>query len=179
MHRSELTGTWQGATSECPMQGRRRNASRGLAVLAGVLLCGTLASNRFGPAPVKGHPLNTPAMKVFGVAGITGLLQPAALTYLLCCAVLGLSQRVSRMLMWKGWRQVADASYDVYLLHPMVMYAVWTVLPPSAWIDVQKPSVVTFLAVSSLVFWVSMGLASMHSRLWRHVMGSWRRQAQR
>ena len=140
---------------------------------------GTLVSNRFGPAPIEGHPLNTPAMKVFGVAGVTGLLQPAALTYLLCCAVLGLSRRTNRMLMWKGWRQVSDVSYDIYLLHPMVMYAVWTVLPPSAWFNVQKPSALNFLLVSSVVFWVSLGLARMHSRIWCHVMGHRRRQLQR
>ena len=159
------------------MQGKRRSASRGLAALAGVLLYGTVLSNRFGPAPVEGHPLNTPSMKVFGVAGVTGLLQPAALTYLLCCAVLGLSRQAGRMLMWKGWRKVSDVSYDIYLLHPMVMYAVWTVLPPSAWFNVQKPSVANFVVVSSMVFWVSLGLARMHSRIWCHVIGPQRRQA--
>ena len=146
-------------------------------MLAGTLLCGCLTSNRFGPAPIEGHPLNTPGMKIFGVAGVTGLLQPAALTYLLCCAVLGLSQSASRMLTWKGWRQVADVSYDLYLLHPMVMYAVWTLLPPSAWFDVNKPSALNFVLVSSVVFWVSLGLAKMHAKFWRGVMGYRRRQS--
>ena len=157
------------------LQERRKGTSSGFALSAGVLLYGTLLSNRFGPAPIEGHPLNTPGMKIFGVACITGLLQPAALTYLLCCAVLGLSQRATRMLTWKGWRQVADVSYDMYLLHPMVMYAVWTALPPSAWFHVGKPSAVKFVAVSSVVFWVSLGVATMHSRFWSHLMGHRRR----
>lgn len=148
------------------MQAKRRKAASGIALAAGALLCATLFSNRFGPEAVAGHPLNTPAAKVVGVAGITGLLQPAALTFLLCCAVLGASRRVTRVLSWKGWRQVAEVSYDMYLIHPMVMYGVWTLLPPSAWFDVAKPSALKFVGVSSVVFWASFGLAKMHNKAW-------------
>lgn len=158
------------------MQGSRKKGSGGAALLAGALLYGTLVSNRFGPAPVEGHPLNSPAAKVVGVAGITGFAQPAALTFLLCCAVLGLSQHVTRALSWRGWRPVADVSYDIYLLHPMVMYAVWTVLPPSAWFDVEKPSALKFITVSSVVFWVSLGVARLHSKAWACLIRPQRRQ---
>ena len=157
------------------MQGSRKKGSGGAALLAGALLYGTLVSNRFGPAPVEGHPLNSPAAKVIGVAGITGFAQPAALTFLLCCAVLGLSQHATRALSWRGWRPVADVSYDIYLLHPMVMYAVWTVLPPSAWFDVEKPGALNFIAVSSVVFWVSLGIAKLHSKAWASLIRPQRR----
>ena len=143
----------------------RKKVTGGLSALAAALLCAALLSNRYGPEPVKGHPLNSPAAKVIGVAGITGLLQPAALTLLLCCAVMGVSQRVTRALAWTGWRRVADVSYDMYLIHPMMMYAVWTLLPPSAWFDVQKPSALKFLAVSAIVIWCSLGLAKVHHRV--------------
>lgn len=142
----------------------------GLSALAAMLLCAALLSNRYGPEPVKGHPLNSPAAKVIGVAGITGLLQPAALTLLLCCAVMGLSQRATRALAWKGWRQVADVSYDIYLIHPMMMYVVWTGLPPSAWFEVQKPSALSFLAVSGVVMWCSLGLAKVHHGVWSRLL---------
>ena len=142
----------------------------GLSTLAAALLCATLLGNRYGPEPVEGHPLNSPAAKVIGVAGVTGLLQPAALTLLVCCAVLGVSRRVTRALAWTGWRRMADVSYEMYLIHPMVMYAVWTVLPPSAWFDVQKPSALAFLAVSAIVMWCSVGLAKVHHRIWSRLL---------
>ena len=142
----------------------------GLSALAAALLCGALVSNRYGPEPVEGHPLNSLAAKVIGVAGVTGLLQPAALTLLLCCAVLGVSRRVTRALAWTRWRQVADVSYEMYLIHPMVMYVVWTVIPPSAWFDVQKPSALAFLAVSAIVIWCSFGLAKVHHCMWSRLL---------
>jgi peptidoglycan/LPS O-acetylase OafA/YrhL len=157
------------------MQVSRKKGSGGAALLAGVLLYGTLVSNRFGPAPVEGHPLNSPTAKIIGVAGITGLAQPAALAFLLCSAVLGLSWQATCALSWRGWRPIADVSYDIYLLHPMAMYAVWTVLPPSVWFDIEKPNALKFITVSSVVFWVSLGVATLHSKAWASMMRPHRR----
>ena len=149
------------------MQVRRKRVASSGAAVATALISATLLSNRFGPRPDPAHPLASPHAKVIGVAGITGLLQPAALTYLLLYAALGVSTSMSRFLSWRRWRLVSAASYDVYLLHPMVMYAVWNIFPPSSWFALPDPSPLRFAAVTAVVFGASLALAHAHSAFWR------------
>jgi peptidoglycan/LPS O-acetylase OafA/YrhL len=129
-----------------------------------------LLSNRFGPEPDPSHPLASQQALIVGVAGVTGLLQPAALTYLLLYAVLGVSKSLSRALSWQCWRLVSAASYDVYLLHPMVMYGVWSALPPGSWFALPNPSPLRFVAVTGAVLGGSLVLARAHSLFWRLVL---------
>ncbi|KAK9907538.1 hypothetical protein WJX75_005542 [Coccomyxa subellipsoidea] len=145
---------------------KRRTLANVSAALAAALVAATLFGNRFGPAPDKAHLLASPAALVIGVAGITGLLQPAALTYLIIHLALNVSETLSGCLSWRGWRPFADSSYDVYLLHPMVMFGVWSVLAPGTWFDLQNPSPLPFLGVCAVVFGVSFVLARVHSRAW-------------
>lgn len=151
-------------------QVKRRTLANVLAALAAALVAATLFGNRFGPAPDKAHPLASPAALVIGVAGITGLLQPAALTYLIIHLALNVSETLSGCLSWRGWRPIADSSYDVYLLHPMVMFGVWSVLAPGKWFDLQNPSPLPFLGVCAVVFGVSCVLARVHSRAWGWIL---------
>ena len=151
-------------------QVKRRLLSNAFAAVAAALVVATLFSNRFGPAPDQAHPLASPAALVIGVAGITGLLQPAALTFIIITLVLNLSKTLSACLSWRGWRLVADASYDVYLLHPMVMFGVWSVLAPGNWFDLRNPRPLPFLGVCAVVFGVSLVLAHAHSRAWGYML---------
>lgn len=153
-----------------PAQVRRKQVASAGAAAAAALVGATLLSNRFGPEPDPSHPLASPQALVVGVAGITGLLQPAALTYLLLYAVLGVSRSLSRALSWRRWRLLSAASYDVYLLHPMVMYVVWSALPPGSWFALPNPSPLRFAAVTSVVLGASLVLAHVHSRWWRMVL---------
>ncbi len=152
------------------MQVQRRRLANALAAAAAALVAATLFGNRFGPAPDISHPLASPAALVIGVAGITGLLQPAALTFLIIHLVLNISERISKFFSWRGWRPVAEASYDVYLLHPMVMFGVWSVLAPGDWFDLKNPRPLPFLGVCAIVFGVSFVLARAHSRAWGWVL---------
>ncbi len=72
---------------------QRRGLARACAAAAAALVGAMLFSNRFGPAPDPRHPLASPQALVFGVAGVTGLLQPAALTWLVVFAALGVSRQ--------------------------------------------------------------------------------------
>lgn len=149
------------------MQTKRRGLSNCGVAGAAAFVAALLFGNRFGPAPDPTHPLSSPAALVTGVAVVTGLLQPAALTYIIVHLAMRISGTLSGCLSWRGWRPIADASYDVYLLHPMVMFGVWSLLPPGDWFDVSKPRLLPFLAVAGIVFGISFVLATAHSRAWR------------
>lgn len=133
---------------------------------AAALVAATLFGNRFGAAPDASHRLASPAALVIGVAGITGLLQPAALSFLVVHLALNVSRTASGCMAWRVWRPIAAASYDVYLLHPMIMFGVWSVLAPGAWFDVRDPRPLPFLGVTAVVFAVSFVLAHAHTKAW-------------
>ena len=152
------------------MNRRKGLASTGAAAAA-ALVGAMLLSNRFGPEPDPQHPLASPQALVLGVAGITGLLQPAALTYLVVYVALGVSGTLSRALSWRGWRVVAAASYNMYLLHPMIMLAVWSWFPPASWFALPNPSVLGYLGVTAVVFVISLAAATAHGALWSALLG--------
>ena len=78
---------------------------------------------------------------------------------------------LTRALSWRAWRVVAEASYDLYLLHPMVMLAVWSAFPPSSWFALPDPSPLAFLGATAAVFVVSLAAATAHGSAWRALLG--------
>lgn len=152
------------------MQIKRRGLSNCGAAAAAAFVAALLFGNRFGPAPDPAHPLSSPAALVTGVAIVTGLLQPAALTYIIVHLALKISKTLSNCLSWRAWRPVADASYDVYLLHPMVMFGVWFLIPPGGWFNVSNPRLLPFLGVAGIVFGISFVIARAHNLAWRWVL---------
>jgi peptidoglycan/LPS O-acetylase OafA/YrhL len=144
--------------------------ARAVAAAAASLLFLTLFGNRFGPYPDPTHPLADPATLLVGAVGVTGLLQPASLAFLIALAVVAPSEsRISRVLSARAWGVVSDVSYDVYLLHPMVVLGVWTVFPPSTWFHVTQPKPWAFLGVSTVVLGASTLAAHAHSAVWTRV----------
>ena len=131
------------------------------------LMVADYRTNSYGPTPDPKHPGANPATLAVGFVLVTGLLQPLVpcLAILLACAKLpdGPSALLGRALSWRGFRWVAGLSYDVYLLHPIVILAVWCVLPPSEWFDPDDPA--PFLRVTCLVVVISFGAAYLHSKL--------------
>lgn len=135
-----------------------------MALLA--LIIADCRTNSYGPAPDPEHPGANLVTLAVGFVLVSGLLQPLlpCLVLLLACAKLpGPSALLGRVLSWGLFRWVSDLSYDVYLLHPIVIFAVWCVLPPSVWFDPNHAA--PFLHVTCLVVALSFCAAYLHSRL--------------
>lgn len=141
----------------------------GLAALTLVTL--TCFGNRFGPHPDPKHPLADPLTRVSVAVGLSGVLQPLALAYILAYAVACRSQSWSyRFLTGRFLAIVARLSYDVYLLHPIVVLGVWTIFPPDTWFRLPRPSPWSFLGVSALVLLASLAAAAAHAALWEALL---------
>lgn len=122
--------------------------------------------NSYGPTPDPNHPAANPAVLAAGFVFATGLLQPllpASILMLACAGLSGLSSVLEKLLSWKELRRVADLSYDVYLLHPLIIMGVWSVLPPSRWFDPND--LLPFTAVACLVITLSFATAFVHYRM--------------
>ena len=135
-----------------------------MALLA--LVIADCRSNSYGATPDASHPAANPAVLAVAFVLVTGLLQPMVpcLMLLLACAKLpGVSALLGSFLSMAAFQWVADLSYDVYLLHPIVILAVWCVLPPSVWFDPHHAT--PFLLVTCLVVAMSFGVAYLHKRL--------------
>ena len=130
------------------------------------LIIADCRTNSYGPQPDPSHPAANAGVLALGFVLVTGLLQPLLpfLAVLLSCARLpGLHWAVLHgVLTCAPLRWVADVSYDVYLLHPIVIMAVWTVLPPSQWFDPKQA--LPFAGVTGLVVALSLATAWLHGR---------------
>lgn len=142
-----------------------------LAIAALTLVTLTCFGNRFGPHPDPTHPLADPIMRVSVAVGLSGVLQPLALAYILAYAVASRPQSMLyRFLTGRFLSTVARLSYDVYLLHPMVVLGVWTIFPPDTWFWLPRPSPWPFLGVSTLVLLASLAAAAAHAALWEGLL---------
>ena len=144
------------------------------------LLTVNCCTNSYGAQPDPSHPAANPAVLAVGFVFIDGLLQPMLpfLLILLACAQLpGPSAALRKVLTCTPLKRVADVSYDVYLLHPIVILCVWSVLPPSVWFD--PAGAWPFLGVAALVLALSLGAAVLHGWVVSAVCGmTWDKIAQ-
>eukprot|EP00884_Botryococcus_braunii_P019627 jgi/Botrbrau1/6348/Bobra.0098s0007.1 len=145
-----------------------------IALFALTLVTCPLLGNRFGPEPDPNHPLADPVARVVLAVGLTGILQPIALAYLIVFAVTCPTQSyLNRFLTWGPLVKIASVSYDLYLLHPMVLLAVWTYFPPDTWFHLPNPSPWAFFWVSCVVLLWSLVAALAHSLFWDKVLDVW------
>lgn len=145
---------------------RRNQWKAGTAtVLLSALIIADCCTNSYGPKPDPNHPAANPAVLAVGFVFVTGLLQPLlpALILLLACAGLGGPYGVlAKALSIRPLKWVADVSYDVYLLHPLLIMGVWSVLPPSEWFNPKDPR--PFFAVTCLACVLSLVTGSLHGK---------------
>ena len=137
-----------------------------VAGLLSALITADCRTNSYGPKPNPDHPAANPAILAIGFVFHTGLLQPllpASVLVLACAGVGRTSAVIAKFLSTDVLRWVADISFDVYLLHPLVIMGVWSLLPPSLWFDPGNPW--PFIAVTCLVCLLSFAAAKLHGNL--------------
>jgi peptidoglycan/LPS O-acetylase OafA/YrhL len=143
--------------------GRHQHKLLSATLALAAIVVGDCCTNSYGPAPDANHPAANPAILAVGFVFVTGLLQPLlpfCLLLLSCAGFNGLPSALSKLLSVRALSWVADVSYDVYLLHPLVIMAVWSALPPSEWFDPTRP--LTFWGVTSIVIALSFVSAAFH-----------------
>ena len=92
-------------------------------VLAAIPAFGGCFQYKVGAAHDPQHPLSDRGTFTFAVTVIVGILSPltaACLLALLCTRQLGPARLLSRLLSSRMLAALADVSYDIYLLHPLV-----------------------------------------------------------
>lgn len=153
---------------------RHQNKVMSASVVLAALVVADCRTNSYGPDPDPDHPAANPAVLAVGFVLVTGLLQPLlpfCLLLLSCAGLSGAPRVLSGALSVRVLKWVADVSYDVYLLHPMVIMGLWSVLPPSAWFT--PDSVLPFWAVTCLVMALSIVAAVLHMKFVSSVTRLW------
>lgn len=92
-------------------------------VLAAIPAFGGCFQYKVGAVPDPQHPLADRAAFTFAITVIVGVLSPltaACLLALLCTRQPGPARLLSRLLSSRMLAALADVSYDIYLLHPLV-----------------------------------------------------------
>ncbi|KAK9907547.1 hypothetical protein WJX75_005734 [Coccomyxa subellipsoidea] len=127
--------------------------------------------NKVGPHSDPTHLLANPINCAFAYVVITGVLSPLlpALTLLLITSKgVGTPSAVTRLFSAPVFKWLADITYNIYLIHPLVMFCMWLVLPPSVWFAPDQP--LTFALVSCLALALSIIATWAHNSVWSLVM---------
>ena len=124
-------------------------------------------SNIYGPASNASHPAAKVWVLAIGFVLFTGLLQPLLpfMIVLLTCNKfsIGHVSNLARGLSAWWLTSFSELTFDIYLLHPIVIMALWSYHPPSSWFD-PTDARPFFIAVLG-VFTTSVTAAWLHLRL--------------
>lgn len=94
------------------------------AAVPAALVAAGLRESRFGPLPDPGHKFADPALLALGFVALPGALQPAAAAALLLALArgppAGACAQLRGALGGAALARLADLSYGVFLLHPLV-----------------------------------------------------------
>ena len=108
----------------------------------------------YGPVPDPDHAAANPIVLALGFVLFTGLLQPLlpCMILLLTCngRIEGFLNPLARFLSARWLLNIESKSFDIYLLHPIVIMCVWSVHPPSQWLE--SPKAQSFLTILVFVF---------------------------
>ena len=124
-----------------------------------------LRTNVYGPMSDPGHPAAKAWVLAIGFVFFTGLLQP-----LLPCIIVvlvcnkyskGYVRILARGLSAAWLSRISEVTFDIYLLHPIVIMALWSYYPPSSWFDPSdaRPFLIAVLGIFS----ASLSAAWLHS----------------
>eukprot|EP00884_Botryococcus_braunii_P015985 jgi/Botrbrau1/306/Bobra.0022s0272.2 len=92
-----------------------------------------------------------------GFVGYLGIIQPAAMALAILCLVSDPwkpNKTVARAISW-----MSDQTYDVYLLHPLVLMGLISLFPPSTWFfsgNASTPPAMAFWAFGALTLALSI-----------------------
>ncbi|KAK9907461.1 hypothetical protein WJX75_004077 [Coccomyxa subellipsoidea] len=92
--------------------------------------------NKVGPQLDPTHLMANPMNCAFAYILIAGVLSPLlpALTLLLVTSKgVGTPSAVTNLFSLPVFKWFADITYDIFIIHPLVMFGMWFVLPPSLW----------------------------------------------
>ncbi|BDA51507.1 hypothetical protein COCOBI_19-0620 [Coccomyxa sp. Obi] len=129
--------------------------------------------NMVGPHRDPSNPLANPVACAFAYICIQGVLSPLlpALTLVLTTTHQpGASALVAKVLSHHAFVWLADITYDIYLLHPLVFLGIWYALPPSVWFTPHQPLI--FVLMACLVLGVCILVGWVHNRAWGRLLGS-------
>ena len=121
----------------------------------------------YGPEPDPHHAAANPIVLALGFVVFTGLLQPLlpCMILLLTCSgrIEGFMNPLASFLSARWLSSVASKSFDIYLLHPIVIMCVWSVHPPSKWLE--SPKAQSFLTILSVVLTLTWCAACLQSHV--------------
>lgn len=124
-------------------------------------------TNSYGPMPSGNGYKANPMGVAIGFVLFTGLMQP-----MLPCMILliscnsqsrGLNRLLSRALSASWLSKLGQLSFDVYLLHPIIIMATWSLYPPMIWFDPADAR--SFLIVVVAILLASFIAAWIHSQM--------------
>lgn len=133
-------------------------------------------TNIYGPTPNAEHPAANPYVLATGFVIFTGLLQPLlpCILVILVCKYQsgGLAGIVAHALSRAWFSHLAHVSFNVYLLHPIIIMAIWSLYPPSKWFVPSNAmpfaSMAVVITVLSILFAVIqaqiVSISSIHAR---------------
>ena len=126
-----------------------------------------LRISTYGATPNPHHPAANPMVLALAFVVFTGLMQPLlpCLILLLTCngQVKGFMNPVASLLSAKWLSRLANMSFDIYLLHPIVILCIWSIYPPSTWLE--SPDMRSFVALVAVVLITTSCVASLHKRI--------------
>ncbi|BDA41092.1 probable nose resistant to fluoxetine protein 6 at N-terminal half [Coccomyxa sp. Obi] len=132
-----------------------------------LMMMGGSAEQKIGLEHDPAHPTADPVILGGAIIVQMGLISPLLTVFTLLLTTTGqagLPKRLADALSNPLLARVADLSYDIYLVHPLVIFGVWSVLPPSTWFFFNNP--IPFALVACLVLALSAAAAWVQGKFW-------------
>eukprot|EP00884_Botryococcus_braunii_P009350 jgi/Botrbrau1/18416/Bobra.0072s0009.1 len=114
-----------------------------------------LGVNKVGAQEDVTHPLSNKGLMFVGFVLSLGIIQPATIALATVYVASGPEKPGGKLAAVLSW--VADQTYDIYLLHPLVLFILFGAIPPSTWFfKGPAASKTTFFAFGALTLALSI-----------------------